>query len=63
MNNRYILDYDNPDAGIGHSMGIINRALKIAARNNLQFAFSESQLTKSNNKSFNANKRNRKTTN
>ena len=52
MNNRYILDYDNPDAGIGHSMGIINRALKIAARNNLQFAFSESQLTKSHNKSF-----------
>lgn len=52
MLNRFILDYDNPDAGIGHSMGIINRALKIANRNQLQFAYSESQLTKSHNQSF-----------
>ena len=52
MPNRFILDYDNPDAGIGHSMGIINRALKIADRNQLQFAYSESQLTKSHNRSF-----------
>ncbi len=52
MLNRFILDYDNPDAGIGHSMGIINRALKIANRNQLQFAYSESQLTKSHHQSF-----------
>lgn len=52
MANRFILDYDNPDAGIGHSMGIINRALKIADRNQLQFAYSESQLAKSHHQSF-----------
>jgi hypothetical protein len=52
MLNRFILDYDNPDAGIGHSMGIINRALKIADRNQLQFAYSESQLAKSHKESF-----------
>lgn len=52
MDNRYILDYDNPDAGIGHSMGILNRALKIANRNQLQFAYSETQLTKSHHQSF-----------
>jgi len=52
MSNRFILDYDNPDAGIGHSMGIINRALKIADRNQLQFAYSESQLEKSHNHSL-----------
>jgi len=52
MLNRFILDYDNPDAGIGHSMGIINRALKIADRNQLQFAYSESQLAKSHKQSF-----------
>jgi hypothetical protein len=47
MNQRFLIDYDNPDAGIGHSMGIINRALKIATRNQLQFAYSENQLRKS----------------
>jgi hypothetical protein len=52
MSNRFILDYDNPDAGIGHSMGIINRALKIANRNQLQFAYSESQLKKSHSTNF-----------
>lgn len=52
MANRFILDYDNPDAGIGHSMGILNRALKIAGRNHLQFAYSETQLAKSHNQSF-----------
>lgn len=52
MANRFLLDYDNPDAGIGHSMGIINRALKIAGRNQLEFAYSESQLIKSHHKSF-----------
>ena len=52
MLNRFILDYDNPDAGIGHSMGILNRALKIADRNNLQFAYSETQLAKSHNQSL-----------
>jgi hypothetical protein len=48
MNQRFLIDYDNPDAGIGHSMGIINRAIKIATRNELQFAYSENQLRKSN---------------
>lgn len=52
MHNRFLLDYDNPDAGIGHSMGIINRALKIAQRNQLEFAYSESQLSKSHTQSF-----------
>jgi hypothetical protein len=52
MLNRYILDYDNPDAGIGHSMGILNRALKIAERNHLQFAYSETQLAKSHEQSL-----------
>lgn len=52
MLNRFILDYDNPDAGIGHSMGILNRALKIAERNHLQFAYSETQLAKSHNQSL-----------
>ena len=47
MNQRFLIDYDNPDAGIGHSMGIINRALKIASRNQLEFAYSEDQLRKS----------------
>jgi len=51
MMNRFLLDYDNPDAGIGHSMGIINRAIKIAARNQLQFAYAEDQLSKSHNNS------------
>lgn len=52
MSQRYLIDYDNPDAGIGHSMGIINRALKIAARNHLQLAYSENQLRKSNEHSW-----------
>jgi hypothetical protein len=52
MANRFLMDYDNPDAGIGHSMGIINRALKIADRNQLEFAYSERQLAKSHHKSF-----------
>jgi hypothetical protein len=52
MINRFLLDYDNPDAGIGHSMGIINRALKIAKRNELQLVYSESQLIKSNRSSL-----------
>jgi hypothetical protein len=49
------MEYDNPDAGIGHSMGIMNRAIKIAARNHLQFAYSEKQLQKSHKQSFNWN--------
>lgn len=52
MNQRFLIDYDNPDAGIGHSMGIINRALKIANRNQLQFAYSENQLRKSDGKDW-----------
>lgn len=52
MANRFLIDYDNPDAGIGHSMGIINRAIKIASRNQLQLVYSESQLNKSHNGSL-----------
>jgi hypothetical protein len=52
MINRFLLDYDNPDAGIGHSMGIINRDIKIASRNQLQLVYSESQLIKSHSKSL-----------
>jgi len=52
MNQRFLIDYDNPDAGIGHSMGIINRALKIANRNQLQLAYSENQLRKSDKKDW-----------
>jgi hypothetical protein len=52
MANKYLLDYNNPDAGIGHSLGIINRALKIAQRNNLQLTYSDSQLAKSHAYSF-----------
>ncbi len=33
-------------------MGIINRAIKIATRNDLQFAYSETQLSKSHKNSF-----------
>jgi hypothetical protein len=49
MTNRFLIDYDNPDAGIGHSMGFINRGIKIAMRNQLQFAYAEEQLRKSSN--------------
>ncbi len=45
--NRFIVDYDNPDAGIGHSMGFINRNIKIAMRHGLQFAYAPEQLRKS----------------
>jgi hypothetical protein len=47
MSQAYLLDYENPDAGIGHSLGLINQALKIANRSGLQLAFSETQLKKS----------------
>ena len=49
MSNRFLIDYDNPDAGIGHSMGFINRGIKISMRNQLQFAYAEEQLRKSSN--------------
>ena len=52
MNDRFLIDYANPDAGIGHSMGFINRAIKVSARNKLQFAYSEDQLLKSHEKSW-----------
>ena len=44
---RFLIDYENPDAGIGHSMGHINNAYKTCLRNNLQFAFTNKQLRKS----------------
>ncbi len=49
MNQRYFIDYDNPDAGIGHSLGFINRGIKIATRHQLQFAYAKEQLRKSSN--------------
>jgi hypothetical protein len=52
MRNRFLIDNANPDAGIGHSMGILNRAIKIATRNHLDFAYSEAQLAKSYRESF-----------
>ena len=52
MNNRFLIDFANPDAGIGHSMGFINRGVKIAARNGLLFAYSENQLLKSSDSSW-----------
>lgn len=52
MANRFLVDYSNPDAGIGHSLAIINLALKIALRNNLVFCYSEGQLKKSSQKSW-----------
>ena len=52
MSNRYLIDCDNPDAGIGHSMGILNRAIKIAMRNDLLLAYSENQLVKSTENSW-----------
>lgn len=44
---RFLLDYENPDAGIGHSLGHINNAYKTCMRNNLIFGFSRRQLVKS----------------
>lgn len=44
---RYLVDYENPDAGIGHSLGHVNNAVKICLRHDLTFAYAESQVRKS----------------
>jgi hypothetical protein len=44
---RYLVDYENPDAGIGHSLGHVNNAIKICLRHDLTFAYAESQVRKS----------------
>ena len=44
---RYLVDYENPDAGIGHSLGHVNNAVKICLRHGLTFAYAESQVRKS----------------
>jgi hypothetical protein len=44
---RYLVDYENPDAGIGHSLGHVNNAVKICLRHGLTFAYSDSQVRKS----------------
>jgi hypothetical protein len=44
---RYLIDYENPDAGIGHSLGHVNNAIKVCQRHGLSFAYSDKQLTKS----------------
>jgi hypothetical protein len=49
---RYLVDYENPDAGIGHSLGHVNNAVKVCLRNQLQFAYSDKQLIKSTQNSF-----------
>lgn len=49
---RYLLDYDNPDAGIGHSLGHVNNAVKACMRNQLEFAYSDKQLIKSSKSDF-----------
>jgi hypothetical protein len=49
---RYLLDYDNPDAGIGHSLGHVNNAVKACMRNQLEFAYSDKQLIKSRKTDF-----------
>ena len=44
---RYLVDYDNPDAGIGHSLGHVNTMVKICMRHGLAFAYSDKQIIKS----------------
>lgn len=44
---RFLVDYENPDAGIGHSLGHVNNAVKICLRHGLTFAYAESQVRKS----------------
>lgn len=44
---RYLIDYENPDAGIGHSLGHVNNAIKICLRCNLRFAYTAEQVRKS----------------
>ena len=44
---RYLIDYDNPDAGIGHSLGHVNNAIKLCMRHGLEFAYSDKQIIKS----------------
>jgi len=45
---RYLIDYENPDAGIGHSLGHVNNAIKICLRHDLKFAYAAEQVRKSN---------------
>jgi hypothetical protein len=49
---RYLIDFENPDAGIGHSMGHVNNAVKICLRHGLVFAYSDSQVRKSSKSSW-----------
>lgn len=49
---RYLIDYENPDAGIGHSLGHVNNAIKVCQRNGLTFAYSDQQLIKSQSTDF-----------
>ena len=51
-NNKFLLDYANIDAGVGHSMGLFNSFIKIAIYNHLIPTYSEKQLKKSNNADF-----------
>lgn len=44
---RYLVDYENPDAGIGHSLGHVNNAVKICLRHDLRFAYAAEQVRKS----------------
>lgn len=49
---RYLIDNENPDAGIGHSLGHVNNAIKVCQRNDLRFAYSDQQLVKSRSTDF-----------
>lgn len=44
---RFVLDYENPDAGVGHSLGHVNNAVKICLRHNLTLSYAEEQVRKS----------------
>jgi hypothetical protein len=49
---RYLVDYENPDAGIGHSLGHVNNAIKICIRHGLTFAYAPAQVRKSSDASL-----------
>lgn len=46
--NKYLIDYANIDAGVGHSMGLFNSFIKISLYNDLIPTYSIHQLKKSN---------------
>jgi len=49
---RYVVNFDNPDCGVGHAIGYLNGQLKVARRNTLELAYSSAQLKKSTDRSL-----------